>query len=339
MNALLETVISLTYLYVLVSLLLSFLSEAVASYLRRRELFLKDSIDRILNDPNNKNYGELLYEHPLVWSLRKNEKRFPTYISAEIFSETLIDLLKRDASLPHLHRTTDGKLVESHENERSEFQILKEGIHQLHDSDFKTRVRTFLDSSLTISEFQKYLMDWYNEYQMNISQWYAKKSKKLLFFLAIPLVIFLNFDSLHVFKRLMNDEVIRTVLVADAKAFAENEQQLKNYGLQNDTTGVMLQTSPQEHLAKFKEIQEVLYSANLPIGWSCAPEENDTGVNSIEQTWNCIKSKFCSSSIMDKLMTLIGWFVSIVAISFGAPFWFDILKKLFSVKERVNASK
>jgi len=55
-------------------------------------------------------------------------------------------------------------------------------------------------------------------------------------------------------------------------------------------------------------------TANLPIGWSAERRAE------ITQNWATM------------VTTVFGWLISIVALSFGAPFWFDILKSAVNIR-------
>ena len=68
-------------------------------------------------------------------------------------------------------------------------------------------------------------------------------------------------------------------------------------------------------------IAETLQSdKNLPIGWVhvSSPEPNPP-----------IKGFESTTAVM---MTFLGWLVTALAVSFGAPFWYDFLNKITSMR-------
>jgi len=76
-------------------------------------------------------------------------------------------------------------------------------------------------------------------------------------------------------------------------------------------------TSPecrvQQNLAEIKKL-------GLPIGWTRA-EGDPRSLNISWQGW---------------LLRIIGWLVTALALSLGAPFWFDMLNKFIVVRSTVK---
>lgn len=66
---------------------------------------------------------------------------------------------------------------------------------------------------------------------------------------------------------------------------------------------------PASGTATINEINSKLASLNLPIGWEAAPSFQNIGLN-----------------------TIIGWLITALAVSLGAPFWFDLLGKLVNLR-------
>ncbi|MCK4464420.1 MAG: DUF5107 domain-containing protein, partial [Bacteroidales bacterium] len=89
-----ELVISLILVHFLFSLVISGIQElATGIIIKSRSSFLKRAIENILNDPQNKNWSELIYNHPLVSKLKRKASLNPSYISSETFSTCLIDII------------------------------------------------------------------------------------------------------------------------------------------------------------------------------------------------------------------------------------------------------
>ncbi|MEM7595565.1 MAG: hypothetical protein AAF383_29370, partial [Cyanobacteria bacterium P01_A01_bin.83] len=56
---------------------------------------------------------------------------------------------------------------------------------------------------------------------------------------------------------------------------------------------------------------------NLPIGWN------------LSAPW---KKQFSPLNFAHVFNAVLGWLISAIAISMGAPFWFNVLKKLVNIK-------
>jgi hypothetical protein len=315
MNTLLESVLSLTYLYVLVSLLVSFLSETWNSFLRSRELTLKDSIDRLLNDPQNKNYGVLLYEHPLVNKLRKNEKRFPRYIGSRTFSKALVEVVKSEVETPVLHRTTSGEFIEEPISFGGDFEAFKEGVKSMSRSELRRQLEAFIsDCEGSIEKVRANIEEWFDEYQSSVSLRYQRRTKKSVFVIALLTVLVLNFDSIYIFKEVQRNEVLRLSLVSAGEGLVENNQ-----GGASDIDRKELNTKLKEYV--------------FPLGWLEFNEDSAT-----EGMSGYIRRNFREKN-QSVWVTILGWLISTIALSFGAPFWFDILKRLVNVRGSAENSR
>lgn len=317
MNTLLETFLSLTYLYVLISLLVSFLGETLTTILRSRELDLKDSIDRILNDQQNKNFGVLLYEHPLINHLRKDEKRFPSYISADTFSKTLVEVIKSEVVLPTLQRTTDGRTIEKKVDYENDFEAFRDAVSKMNRSDLRTELEAFIGNSTTISEVRERIEIWFNEYQTRVSEWFQIKVRRRIFLLSLIVTIVLNFNSIRVVDHLLSHDLVRAAVVEQAEQFVRDNPELV------EVEGM----SEKEIKKNINDLNSKISSLNLPLGWGC----DDKSLEGFEKLKCSIGNAGGNQSI--NLLTIFGWFISALALSFGAPFWFDLLKKAISFRK------
>ncbi|GAB4139364.1 MAG: hypothetical protein Fur0041_14490 [Bacteroidia bacterium] len=73
MSLILDVIISVIFIFLLFSILVSALAELWQLIIRKRALFLHDALDDVFNDRLNKNYTHLIYSHPLVDRLKEKE--------------------------------------------------------------------------------------------------------------------------------------------------------------------------------------------------------------------------------------------------------------------------
>ena len=81
-NPYIDTIISLVLVYALLSILVSTLLETWNRRTKERGVFLQKVIFRLLDDPLNKNYGYLIYQHPIINKMRRDGNSFTHYIPA-----------------------------------------------------------------------------------------------------------------------------------------------------------------------------------------------------------------------------------------------------------------
>jgi hypothetical protein len=140
--------------------------------------------------------------------------------------------------------------------------------------------------------FRHSVEQWYDDQMERVSGWYRRKIQKVLWILAFAVAIALNADTLQIAKRLWVDPTQRAAIVTQA---------------QNTTS-----SSPERPVKELRKLP-------VPLGWHLASARHDPqGFPFYEQP----------SMAWSLLAKLIGLTLTAVAISFGAPFWFDTLSKL-----------
>jgi hypothetical protein len=164
--------------------------------------------------------------------------------------------------------------------------------------DVKKIINSLIDDVKNpIERLQDNLKVWFDDSMDRISGIYKRNLQKLSLCIALALAIGLNVDAIAISMTLWKNPTLRTQ-VADEVAVAM--EKCKAAGKPGDC--------PQ--LGKVDSLRQEL--AHLPIGW------NDP-LNSAFDLWGWF-------------VKLIGWVITALAVSLGAPFWFDVLNKLNSMR-------
>src|SRR5262249_11922614 len=89
------TLISLAFIYFIFSCMASMIYEYISKLLKRRSNFLAQSLSKILKDEfvNGIDFSLLLYDHPLVTSLKQDHDTYPSYLPARTFALALIEVV------------------------------------------------------------------------------------------------------------------------------------------------------------------------------------------------------------------------------------------------------
>jgi hypothetical protein len=275
----LEIAIALAFVFLLLSLIVTELTELVANWAKLRAKNLKQGLESMLGD---KGLVEQMLDHPLIKTGAQPEKgkrkRDPSYISPRNFALVLRDL-------------TQGK----------------PGAHAIEVPDWlATQLRALTGGpSVALPEVPT-LEKWFDESMDRVSGWYKRKAKWITMGLAALVVIGLNVSALQIAERLSEEPTVRAAVVskaeaAAAKGTANGQEGLKNAGGNMEAT--------------VKELDAL----KLPIFWA---GENIPDWNGSE-VWG---------SLLDWLVLVVGWLITILAISLGAPFWFDTLSRLSNLR-------
>jgi hypothetical protein len=152
-----------------------------------------------------------------------------------------------------------------------------------------------------------------------VSGWYKRKVQLMTAVIALLLAVGMNADTIKITSTLWHNPELR------AEGIKLAEQRAK----QNDSntasaspTWKATYTDPNDPLnptvTKMPPVTqpERQFLSQL-VGWENAPAMKDLGLR-------------------DGLLILLGWLLTAIAVSLGAPFWFDILNKVINVR---NAGK
>jgi hypothetical protein len=226
-------------------------------------------------------------------------RSLPAYISAQSFSAAIIDLLVPNAA----GQTTMAEV--------------QDGIDKL--PEWMSTLQASLQALATnagqdIDLFRTSVEKWYDDHMSRVSGWYKRHVAKITIVVGAILVLLLNINTVTIGRTLWNSSVVNTAVSTVAA---------KTTACQNQ--------SQQDCLAGLQEQLSAAAQAGLPIGWAAVPAcaVPKTSCNWLQQRG--ILSRHGGSG-WQLVLVLIGFLITITALTPGARFWFDILGKLGSLR-------
>lgn len=320
-SSLLEVLIGLVLVYFLLAVLVStfneFLAGAIDWRARNLEVGLRNLLDGVLGpdpDPRRSNQPllTLFYEHPLIKSLYTRRffmagtdpGRKPAYIPAHLFVTALEDLL-----LP-ADRLTGPRSIES----------LREAVAKLPPSDAKTTLESLLGQAGTKLELAREAVEqWFDDAMDRLSGWYRRQVQVVIFGISLGLALALNADTLTIAQTLIHSPETRAYIVA----FAEEVAKQSPPPAASPSPGASPAPGLEPSLAKVRQVTEQLDRLELPLGWP--------------KGWTSVQEAFAGwDSFLPKLFGLL---LTAAAVTLGAPFWFDLLGKVVSLRSAIKPPK
>lgn len=338
MNALLEVAISMAFVYTLLSILVSYITEAWQRWKKTRGAVLRHSLERLLNDPFNKNFCELLYEHPLIRAQRRNDDHRPSYISASLFVSAFTDVLRREAIRPHIYMTTDGATHIEEPANRNTYEDIRFGIQSLAYSPLKVQLLSLLSESHDERMLLNRLALWYDEYQQEVSARFKRKARVKTIIISLAVAAVMNVDSITLVHQLYRNQEMRAIVASAAEEWVNAHPDLDTTdGADTAAAPVSAQEELRAVRARIDSVERYLGAFSLPIGWSrdaCGVhlKEAHGALAFVKQFFAIVKCKYTSSPFDVLVMTVLGWMMTAVALSFGAPFWFDLLNRFVTMR-------
>jgi len=185
--------------------------------------------------------------------------------------------------------------------------------------------RANFESENVLLRARQNIEDWFNNSMDRLSGWYRRRTQSLLYILAIILAVLGNIDSVHLTAFLWRDTITSELLALSAQRFV----------LENP------EGSPVQSDALDSVIGSVLYT-NMPLGWIGLPSSSEPGGGCAKLTDNQKHLLFFGQcyplinipapSLGSWVMKLFGLLITGIAAAQGAPFWFDVLKRIINIR-------
>jgi hypothetical protein len=172
--------------------------------------------------------------------------------------------------------------------------------------------------------------EWYNSSMDRVSGWYKRRSHIIILVLGFLVAVAVNADSVLIVRRLASDRALRDSLVASANVYAQetakNTEAATTPGVtpapvSDKCVDVCTEDTPQ---CRLKKTQCEIAALGLPLGWSSRSDER--------LRYNSIGTFFTEQVPAH----IFGWLLTALAISLGAPFWFDVLNKIIVIRSTVK---
>ncbi|MGH2572151.1 MAG: hypothetical protein ACRDGU_01455 [Actinomycetota bacterium] len=302
-STILDVAIGLILTYLVLSLVCAAINEGLSGFTSRRARFLLEGLENLVG----KSLAGDLLNHPLLRGMTRARTRAkrksvdptgsrqkpPSYIPSRVFALAFMDTAAKGK------RASDEKDDRIDETWPAEVKTALAGLPK----DVREAVATLArDVEGDAKKVLKAVETWFNEAMDRVSGWYKRRTQILLFVIGLVVVALTNADSLTIASTLWSNSTLRAAVAAEARVRVEAGE-----------TGVETGT-PSENV-------EELLSLGLPIGWVWDPGEAQAD-----------DPRARPDDVSGWILKVMGLLFTAAALTMGAPFWFDTLKKFVSVR-------
>ncbi|MDR4514936.1 hypothetical protein [Nitrosomonas sp.] len=338
MLGILDIIIAVFLIYALFSSLVSGINELIVQMLAMRGRVLFEGIATMLGelpketgpaiqrwyknsmrrlgfvDKRKAHLTTLLYQQPLIDTLSPPGNSKPSYIPPAVFSSALVQMLT---------------------NNNASVDAVRQSLADRTTPLNKLLGPMFDEANDNLEKFKIKIENHYNAVMDRVGGWYKRRSQFMIFVIAFVLALGFNVDSVYIVQQMQKnpEQVEKLVEIAATYSNKKNEN--------NDatiTTSSDQKSDASEEL--LKNIRELKIEVNdfrnlgLPVGWHISQPIT------VEQTATAQKTEKQFSTLNftllpgqdNLLLVVIGWMITALAGTLGAPFWFDAISKLFAIR-------
>jgi hypothetical protein len=365
-STLLELAISMIFLYLMLSAASSAIQEIIANMFRWRAKTLEKGIAGLFGSAQ---FKDDFYKLPIIESLcspnaRGDLTHRPSYIAPATFALAVLDLAaKKGISLPGSPAAAPPPAA-SLNNPVAAGGAAAPNAAPAVDPLAKPAalLNSLLRGATNVEDQRKRLEGWFNDSMDRVSGWYKRTSNVWLWIIGGVLCVLVNADSISLAKAFWNDPTMRAATVAAATEHVKNAPKEEQKPAATNTSApaaasggsASAQTTPSNDDA-FKRLNDVkreLATSDIPLGWcwsddkgqkkcfpilsSTAPQAQGTAVAAKDAPVPDSRMIDSASASGDPLLwwflKLVGLTLTVLAISQGAPFWFDLLQKAVNLR-------
>jgi len=306
----LDLIIGMAFVYFLLSLICVALQEIKARWRNERSKNLKKWIYDTFQSEGGKNeLGKKLWDNIIIDGLTQEDKA-ASYIPKEVFVSALFDEIHYNSDDKE-ERKKGGIGDNGSTKEPYDFNSIRESIETstLLPNRIKRVLRQIHSESYgNLESFKERLERWFENAMDRNAGTFKKNAQVSVLIFSLIVTVTLNVDSITLI-RYFYDNPAETVKVADAAEKMINDPKTKQVlGSMKSKSVDSLFRSVNTNIAELKRLK-------LPMGWDGF-------------TWN----DFLCSTRGWQSISILGWLITAIAVSLGAPFWYDTLNKLVDLR-------
>lgn len=362
----------LVFVYLFMSVLATVAREAMEGFLKRRARHLEKGLMELLCDHppetpvgKGKTTGyEMLkafYDHPIVMSLYRGRytippkrnflqgRKLPSYIPSSHFAFVVLDLLAEIGG-----RATEHGV---------DLNAVMNGSKQLGNKRMARMIQFAVSNSGgDVERARQFIENWFNSTMDRVSGWYRLETQTLLFWASLLACVVLNVNTVVIADTLYRSPTLRKGVetaaeiyyqekvkdqsadadMADARTMITDDKNPINQlglpvGWTQQTRADMARLFARAETAEIPKplSTDVAPPTGGPVTWT------DKVIMFGDSAWRHVVNfyygrpelgNYTLFNILPFFALIMGWVMTAFAVTLGAPFWFDVLGRLMSVR-------
>ncbi len=348
-TAIVDVAIGIAFVYLFLSLICTVVNEGIASIFSLRAKNLVKGINSLFSDSkiaDGRHFVDAIYAHGLVRGLFQDPSPAELKKAASLVTGSSADrppAADAPAQEPRADHATAGlpfvvALIEKkmkvslpsyipsrtfataltdviappdpNDPKPRSLEEVRQAIAKLPDSPTQQALLSVVaNTQKDVAEFQQKVENWFNDSMDRAAGWYKRRSQTILLGIALVITLSLNVDSVKLAQDLWTNPTAAKATADLAERYVSNATVKTSDDLKKQAQSLV----------------DVGQQLPFAFGWASWLKARETA-NSQDATK---VAAFWAES-------LVGWIITILALSLGAPFWFDTLNKFMVVRSTVK---
>jgi hypothetical protein len=317
----LNIAVTLVFVYLVLGIMITGINETLFTLTRARGRYLKKAIDNLFYDDEWKEIAPKIGDSPFINVLKNADNKFPAAIPVASLTAALLSVIGNgDTNIDNIR-----KVVEKKKNKGDLYSMLSSILS---------------DRGLRMDELRARIDEIFGGAMQRVSAWYKRNA--FLFSLGFALLVasLLNIDTIDIttglWKNREQAEKLAAFVNVASKEIKENDKgeiilqdgidtlakishvAVKAPSVAADNLSDAGSSMLNSQVTEIRQSYDILADLGIPMGWT------QKNMPAAQGFWD--KSLLWMIKILGILLTAF-------ATSLGAPFWFDLLKKITGIKK------
>lgn len=308
----LDLLISLCLIFALFAGLVSSVHELISQALEMRGRVLFEGVASLMGELNDSGRLRRWFGKVERFVKSNGDQATATPLTSLLFAHPLVDSLSQPGSKPSY--LDAGCFADTLLNLLQDPKFAA----QIDNSPFGTLIAALrTQAGDDAARFKALIETHYDRVMDRVGGWYRRRAKAAMLAISLILAVVLNVDALHVVAHLQNNPK----LTADLVEMAGKTEVATQFALSDKPTDATTAQDIEGLRQQVKNLTDELdqfQTLSLPIGWKLRYD-------------HC--NLVCEASLLpNQQAPLLGWLLTGLAGTLGAPFWFDLIARLLPMK-------
>jgi len=253
MLPILDTIISVVFVFLMFSLVVSAAREVIASWLSLRGKELEAGLLKLVTQLGDHTLRQDFLNHAYIKTLKVTD-RFPSYIPSANIASALLHIADGNR---------DGQAVN--------IMMLKTKLAALPYKELSTILATIIEKSganATLETVEANVEKWVDDVMERIGSVYQRKTRLWLMLASLALAAVMNIDTVTIWQRAVSDKTMRDSLVALASKVPTPDFIKDAPADGKPTPSTSADKSVKAATQNYQENLKALTDLGLPIGWT-----------------------------------------------------------------------